>query len=46
MEVFRWSSASYLEDQDFWRLSGITRDVYLFAWPRTHIRDFFVARRR
>ncbi len=41
MEVFRWSSASYLEDQDFWRLSGITRDVYLFAWPRTHIRDFF-----
>ncbi len=41
VEVFRWSSASYLEDQDFWRLSGITRDVYLFAWPRTHIRDFF-----
>jgi beta-galactosidase len=41
LEVYRWSSASYLEDQDFWRLSGITRDVYLFAWPRTHIRDFF-----
>ncbi len=41
VEVYRWSSASYLEDQDFWRLSGITRDVYLFARPRTHIRDFF-----
>ena len=42
LEVYRWSSASYLEDQDFWRLSGITRDVYLYARPRTHIRDFFV----
>ena len=41
VEVYRWSSASYLEDQDFWRLSGITRDVYLYARPRTHIRDFF-----
>ena len=42
LEVYRWSSASYLEDQDFWRLSGITRDVYLYARPRSHIRDFFV----
>jgi len=41
LEVYRWSSASYLEDQDFWRLSWITRDVYLYARPRTHIRDFF-----
>ncbi|HET8656436.1 MAG TPA: glycoside hydrolase family 2 TIM barrel-domain containing protein [Longimicrobiaceae bacterium] len=40
-EVYRWSDASYLEDQDFWRLSGITRDVYLYARPRVHIRDFF-----
>src|SRR5690606_32993296 len=32
---------SYLEDQDFWRLSGIQRDVYLFARPKTHIKDFF-----
>jgi beta-galactosidase len=31
-----------MEDQDFWRLSGIYRDVYLFATPRVHIRDFFV----
>jgi beta-galactosidase len=40
-EVYRWSDGSYLEDQDFWRLSGITRDVYLYARPRAHIRDFF-----
>ena len=42
VEVYRWSDGSYLEDQDFWRLSGITRDVYLYARPRVHIRDFFV----
>ncbi len=42
VEVYRWSDASYLEDQDFWRLSGITRDVYLYARPRVHIGDFFV----
>ncbi|TLX71255.1 DUF4981 domain-containing protein [Labilibacter sediminis] len=40
VEVYRWSDASYLEDQDFWRLSGIFRDVYLWATPKTHIRDF------
>ena len=42
VEVYRWSDGSYLEDQDFWRLSGITRDVYLYARNRLHIRDFFV----
>lgn len=41
-EVYRWSDGSYLEDQDMWRLSGIYRDVYLFAAPQQHIRDFFV----
>ncbi len=41
VEVIRWSSASYLEDQDFWRLSGIYRDVYLFAAPSVSMRDFF-----
>jgi beta-galactosidase len=41
-EVFRWSDGSYLECQDFWRLSGIFRDVYLFAVPTLHIRDFEV----
>ncbi len=39
VEVYRWSDGSYLEDQDFWRLSGIDRDVYLSARPRLHIRD-------
>lgn len=42
VEVYRWSSASYLEDQDFWRLSGIERDVYLFATPKARIKDFFL----
>ena len=42
VKVFRWSDGSYLEDQDFWRLSGIHRDVYLFSAPKIHIRDFKV----
>ncbi len=41
-EVYRWSDGSYLECQDFWRLSGIFRDVYLFSTPKIHIRDFEV----
>lgn len=39
LEVYRWSVGSYLEAQDFWRLSGIERDVYLFATPKTRIAD-------
>ncbi|MBN2304077.1 MAG: DUF4981 domain-containing protein, partial [Anaerolineae bacterium] len=42
VRVYRWSDGSYLEDQDFWRLSGIYREVYLWAAPSVHIRDFFV----
>lgn len=42
VEVYRWSDGSYIEDQDFWRLSGITRDVYLFSTNRVHIADMFV----
>lgn len=42
-EVFRWSDGSYLECQDFWRLSGIYRNVYLFSAPSVHIRDFEVS---
>jgi len=42
VEVYRWSDGSYLECQDFWRLSGIFRNVYLFSHPDTHIRDFEV----
>lgn len=41
LEVYRYSDGSYLECQDFWRISGIERDVYLYAAPRTRIRDFF-----
>ena len=42
VQVFRWCDGSYLEDQDFFRLSGIERDVFLFSTPGQHIRDFFV----
>jgi beta-galactosidase len=42
MQVFKWSDASYLEDQDFWRLGGIERDVLLIARPKVSIEDFFV----
>ncbi len=42
VEVYRWSDGSYLEDQDFWRLSGIFRDVYLYSTPQLYIRDFEV----
>ncbi|WP_368975568.1 glycoside hydrolase family 2 TIM barrel-domain containing protein [Caldifermentibacillus hisashii] len=42
VEVYRWCDASWLEDQDFWRLSGIFRDVYLYTTPIVHIQDFFV----
>jgi len=41
VEVYRWSDGSYLEDQDFWRLSGIQRTVFLHARPKTYIKDFF-----
>jgi beta-galactosidase len=40
--VMRWCSASYLEDQDFWRLSGIFRNVYLLATPRVRLADYRV----
>lgn len=41
VEVYRWCDGSYLEDQDFWRLSGIQRSVFLHARPKTYINDFF-----
>jgi len=41
VEVYRWSDGSYLEDQDFWRLSGIDRDVYLYSAGNVRIADFF-----
>ena len=42
VEAYRWSTGSYLEDQDFWSLSGIQRDVSIYARPPTRVRDFFV----
>ena len=41
VEVYRWCDGSYLEDQDFWRMSGIQRTVFLHARPGTYIADFF-----
>lgn len=40
IQVHRFSDANYLECQDFWRLSGIERDIYLYAQPKIHITDF------
>jgi beta-galactosidase len=42
VQVFRWSDGSYLECQDFWRISGIERDVFMYSTPQVRIRDFFV----
>lgn len=39
MQVMRWCDGSYLEDQDFWRFTGIAREVYLCARPKAHIED-------
>lgn len=41
VEVYRWCDGSYLEDQDFWRLSGIFRDVYVYTRPVMHLADYF-----
>lgn len=40
VEVYRWSDGSYLEDQDFFRLSGIFRDVFLYQTPSVWLRDY------
>ncbi len=42
LEVYRWTTGSYLECQDFWRISGIERDVYLFAQSPVYLRDFAI----
>lgn len=42
VEVYRWSSGSYLECQDMWRISGIERDVYLYSTPKQYVSDFKV----
>jgi beta-galactosidase len=42
IQIHRWSDGSYLEDQDFWRVSGIERSVYLKAAPKARLTDLFV----
>lgn len=42
VEVYKYSDGSYLEDQDFWRLAGIFREVNLLSTPAVHVRDFHV----
>lgn len=42
VQVFRWHDGSYLEDQDFWRLTGIERDVFVYALPSLNIWDYFL----
>lgn len=42
LQIYRWSDASYLEDQDGWSLSGIERDVYLYATPTSKIADLTI----
>ncbi|MDA3961917.1 MAG: DUF4981 domain-containing protein [Planctomycetota bacterium] len=42
VQIIKWSDASYIEDQDQWRLSGLFRSVYLLSTPHVHIQDLFV----
>ena len=39
IQIFRWTDGSYLEAQDFWRISGIERDVFIYAQPKVRIQD-------
>ncbi|MEG1545869.1 MAG: glycoside hydrolase family 2 TIM barrel-domain containing protein [Bacteroides sp.] len=41
VQIHRFSDANYLECQDFWRLSGFEREVYVYARPKFHIQDFY-----
>jgi len=41
VQVFKYSDGTYLEDQDMWFFAGIFRDVYVYAEPKVHIKDFF-----
>ena len=42
LKIYRWSTGSYLECQDFWRISGIERDVFLYAQPKAAVKDFCI----
>jgi beta-galactosidase len=41
VQLFRFSDGDYLEGQDYWKVSGLERDVFLYAVPATHVRDFW-----
>lgn len=41
IQIHRWSDGAYLECQDYWRMSGLERDVYLYSLPKAHIADIF-----
>ena len=43
MQVMRWCDGSYLEDQDFWRFTGIAREVYLYTQPKAHFTNIIVS---
>lgn len=42
LQIFRWCDGKYVECQDFWRFTGISRDVYLYARPKEHVADYRV----
>ena len=42
MQVMRWCDGTYLEDQDFWRFTGLAREIYLYARPKAHVQDLFI----
>lgn len=43
LEIFRWCDGTYLEDQDFWRFCGLSRDTYVYSRPERRIEDIHVA---
>ena len=42
LEIFRWCDGTYLEDQDFWRFTGLARETYVYSRPRTRLEDIHV----
>ncbi|MGN0195808.1 MAG: glycoside hydrolase family 2 TIM barrel-domain containing protein [Candidatus Cryptobacteroides sp.] len=42
IKIYRWSTSSYLECQDFWRISGIERDIFLWSQPKVKVEDFSI----
>ena len=42
LEIFRWCDGTYLEDQDFWRMSGLARDTYIYSRPKARVEDLRV----